>query len=179
MPFANLKSVWDSVKQILDGVINFIRGVFTGDWQRAWNGVVGIFSGIFGGLVSIAKAPLNAVIGLINGVLGSIDWVISGLNKLPGVNISNIGRIPYLAKGGILSQGSAVVGEAGPELLTLDNGRAVVQPLSSSTTNHTELGGISITVYGAPGQDVRELARLIMEEEQHAIERKGAVFARA
>lgn len=40
-----------------------------------------------------------------------------------------IPEIAYLAKGGILEAGNAIVGEKGPELLTLSNGRARVTPL--------------------------------------------------
>lgn len=42
-----------------------------------------------------------------------------------------------LAKGGVLSSGSAIVGEAGAELLSMRNGQAVVQPLTNNyTTNN-------------------------------------------
>ena len=47
------------------------------------------------------------------------------------------GGIPMMATGGVLSSGSAIVGEAGPELLTMQGGRAVVQPLTNNyTTNY-------------------------------------------
>lgn len=128
--FANFKNVWDSVKQVLDGVIDIIRGVFTGDWKRAWEGVKEVFGGIFKGLLAIVKAPLNGIITMLNGVIDGVNWVIKGLNKLPNVNIGEVGKIPYLASGGILSRGSAIVGEAGPELLTVAAGKAYVQPLS-------------------------------------------------
>lgn len=142
-----IKDIWDGIKKIFDGIIDFIRGVFTGDWERAWKGVTEIFEGVFGALEGIAKAPINAIIGLLNGLIGAINWAIDGLNSLsfdvpdwvPGIggeswgfNIPSIPDIPYLAKGGILSRGSAVVGEAGPELLTLSGGRAIVQPLTGS-----------------------------------------------
>lgn len=154
--FANLKNIWDSIKQIFDGIIDFIRGVFTGDWERAWTGVQEIFSGVFSGLATIVKAPLNGIIALLNGAISGINRLIGGLNgigfKLPDwlgggsfkINIPQIGKIPYLAKGGSLSGGSAIVGEAGPELLTVGNGRAVVQPLSGNY-GHIEslLGDIS------------------------------------
>lgn len=52
--FANLKNIWDSAKLMLNGIIDFIRGVFTGDWERAWNGVKEIFGGMFQMLVSLA-----------------------------------------------------------------------------------------------------------------------------
>ena len=177
--FANVKNIWDSIKQTFDGIIDFIRGVFTGDWERAWNGVKEIFGGIFNVLKAVAKQPINAIIGLVNGAISGINSVIRSINKLPGVNIGQIGKIPYLAQGGIVTRGSAIVGEAGPELLTVAGGRTIVQPLtgSRSTTNSTNYGGVTLNVYGAPGQDEHALARIVMEEMQAATQRKGAVFA--
>lgn len=129
---ANVKSVWDSIKSIFDGVIDFIRGVFTGDWERAWTGVKEIFGGIFGGLVSLVKTPINGIISLVNAAIGGINTLINGVNSIPGVNIPNIPKIPMLAKGGIVRSGSAIVGEAGPELMTVFGNRTVVQPLPAS-----------------------------------------------
>ena len=172
---AFVKSIKDfigDVQKVLSGIIDFIRGVFTGDWQRAWKGIVDIFSGIFGGIKDLVKAPINAVIGAINKVIG-------GFNKLRSVaGKSQVSTIPLLARGGIVSSGSAIVGDDGPELLTMMGGRAVVQPLTSSTTNNTNtnLGGVTINVYGAAGQNVRELADIIMDEMQAATDRKAAVF---
>lgn len=190
--FANVKNIWDSIKKVFDGIIDFIRGVFTGDWQRAWNGIKEIFSGVFGGLVAIAKAPINGVIAILNGAINGINAMIRGLNNfkinipswVPGLggkkfqlNISTIGNIPYLAKGGTLYEGSAVVGEAGPELLTMAGNRAVVQPLTNQTSdNTTSLGGVQIIVYGAPGQDVNELADIISERLDDVVRRKEAVY---
>lgn len=192
--FANVKNIWDSIKQVFDGIINFIRGVFTGDWSRAWEGVKQIFGGIFRGLTALAKAPINGIIALLNGAINGINMMVDALNSLSftipdwvpllggkefGLNLRHVGNIPYLATGGILSRGSAVVGEAGPELLTLTGGKAVVQPLSgnNSVVNNRNLGGISVTVYGAPGQDVDELADVIMRRMQHEVDRREAVFA--
>ena len=172
---AFVKSIKDfigDVQKVLSGIIDFIRGVFTGDWQRAWKGIVDIFSGIFGGIKDLIKAP-------INGVIGAINKVIGGFNKLRSVaGKSQVSTIPLLARGGIVSSGSAIVGDDGPELLTMMGGRAVVQPLTSSTTNNTNtnLGGVTINVYGAAGQNVRELAEIVMDEMQAATDRKAAVF---
>lgn len=175
--FANVKNIWDSIKMVFDGIIDFIRGVFTGDWERAWTGVKEIFGGIFDGLKAVAKAPLNAIIGMVNMAINGINGVIGGLNKIPGVNIGEIGKIPYLAKGGVLSRGSAVVGEAGPELLTMSAGRAVVQPLTNNTTNNSATyGNVTINVYGAAGQSINELADEIMYKMQGHVERREAVW---
>ncbi len=187
-----VKGVWDGLKQTFDGIIDFIRGIFTRDWERAWKGVKEIFGGIFNTLVSIAKAPVNGIITLLNGVINSLNKMIDGLNSIKfdvpdwvpfiggkhfALNIGHIGNIPLLAKGGILSKGSAIVGEAGPELLTMQNGRAVVQPLNSqSSTTNNNLGGVNINVYGAPGQDVRELAEIVMDKIETTYQGKVAVF---
>ncbi|KAF1295188.1 phage tail tape measure protein [Enterococcus sp. JM4C] len=127
----NFENFYNAGKRIFNGFIDFITGVFTGDWSKAWNGIVDIFGGIFDGISAVAKAPINAMIGLINGFLGGLnnikipDWV-------PGVGGKGfkISTIPYLAKGGHLVNGQAIVGEAGPELLTAKNGKTTVTPLS-------------------------------------------------
>lgn len=191
--FANVKNIWDAVKRIFDGVIDFIRGVFTGDWERAWKGVQNIFGGIFDGLVALAKAPINMVIGILNGAIGGINKLIQGLNKIRfdvpdwvpglggksfGINIGTIGKIPYLAKGGVLSRGSAIVGEAGPELLTMMGSRAMVQPLTSQQKT-TNVGGINMYVYGAPGQDVNKLADIVEARLETKYQQKAAVYCHA
>lgn len=135
--FDIVKGVWDSIKGVLDGVIDFIRGVFTGDWTRAWNGVKGIFSSIMSGLSSVFKTPLNAIISMINNIIDGINWLIDQANSLAGifgVKIGRVGYIPMLANGGVVTKGQAIVGEAGPELLTMQGNKAVVTPLTNQPT---------------------------------------------
>lgn len=187
--FANIKNIWDSIKKIFDGVIDFIRGVFTGDWERAWSGVQKIFVGIFDSLVAIAKAPLNGIIGLLNMAISSINKLIEGFNglgfDLPDwlggggwhPSIPTIPKIPFLKNGGILSQGSAVVGDAGPELLTMASGKAVVQPLTSNNKTTTYTSPVTIQVFGTPGQNINELADAVADRVQLITERKARVFA--
>ena len=80
--FQTIIKLWDnSLKPMFQGVIDFIGGVFTGDWRRAWQGVSDIFGGIWNGLKTIAKAPLNAIINMVNALIGGLnkiklpDWV--------------------------------------------------------------------------------------------------------
>ncbi|HDT8171723.1 TPA: phage tail tape measure protein [Enterococcus faecalis] len=128
---ANFNNYFNAGKRIFNGFLDFITGVFTGNWSKAWEGVVNIFGGIFDGIVAIAKAPINGLIGLINGFIGGLNnikipkWV-------PGIGGKgfHIGKIPYLAEGGTILNGQAIVGEAGPELLTAKNGKTTVTPLS-------------------------------------------------
>ena len=65
----------NTVMNAFKGLIDFIAGVFTGDWGRAWNGVVNIFKSIFDGIVNIFKTPINWII-------DGINLFIRGLNKL-------------------------------------------------------------------------------------------------
>ena len=52
------------------------------------------------------------------------------LSAIVGGKSFSISKLPYLAQGGHLINGQAIVGEAGPELLTAKNGKTTVTPLS-------------------------------------------------
>lgn len=189
--FASISEIWEGVKKVFQGIISFVRAVFQGDWASAWEAVKNIFKGVFDALVGIAKAPLNLIIGVINGLIDGLNWLIDGFNKISfdvpdwvpiiggktfGFNLPHITKIAYLAKGGILSEGSAVVGENGPEILTMTGRGAMVQPLTNNTTNRN-YGGVTLNIYGAAGQSVEELADIIMDEIANATARQEAAFA--
>lgn len=109
-----LSDIFGAFDEIFGGLIDFIAGVFSGDWERAWEGVKSIFQGIWDGLIAIAKAPINAIIGLINGAIDAINWIIDGINSISfdmpdwlggahiGFSIGKIGKIPYLAQGAVI-----------------------------------------------------------------------------
>ena len=192
--FQNISNIWNSIKKVFQGVIDFIVGVFTGDWSRAWQGIQNIFKGVWDGLVAIAKAPVNAIIALINGVISALNFMIQGLNHLSfdipdwvpflggkkfGFNIPEIGKFAYLAKGGTLWSGNAIVGEKGPELLSLINGKARVTPLTNSQREVGAAigGGININienfVNNDSGKDIKQLVGIITNELQSACDRRG------
>lgn len=136
--FSTVSSVWDSIKGVLDGIIDFIQNVFSGNWQGAWEAVKKIFSSVMSGLASVFKTPLNAIISMVNSIIDSVNWLIGKINSLGsilGFSVGTIGHIPMLASGGVLTQGQAIVGEAGPEMLSVANGKATVQPLTSGAAS--------------------------------------------
>lgn len=130
--FQNISNRINAMKQIFGGIITFIKGVFTGNWKSAWEGVKQIFSGIFANLASVLKAPLNGVIGLVNGAIRAInkihitipDWVPGIGGKSFGGNLSTI---PYLYRGtNHFSGGSAVIHDKGAEIVNLPRGTQVI-----------------------------------------------------
>lgn len=76
-----VKNVWNMIKSIFIGIIDFITAIFTGDWKRAWEVVKNTFKSVFDSFTNIVKIPLNQVIGIINGFLRGInkikipDWI--------------------------------------------------------------------------------------------------------
>ena len=115
---------------ILDGLIQFVVGVFTLDWKKAWDGVVKIFQGIWDTAVGIVKYAINLVIYVINALVSAIYSVVAGIVNGIGDIASTIGdllgkdwgfsiptnppQIPYLAKGAVLPPNKpfmAVVGD--------------------------------------------------------------------
>ena len=151
--------VWNGIKNVFSSVKDWFSDIF----RSAWDAVKNVFAdwgSFFGGLwdrikdtfsnlgTSIADAIGGAVRSGINGVISTIENTINGainlingaiglINKLPGVSVGTIGHLnlPYLAKGGTLKEGSAIMAEAGPELIQIVNGEAVVTPLSRSAKN--------------------------------------------
>lgn len=104
--------ILDELMKILDGLITFISGVFSGDWEKAWDGIVEVFRGIFNLIPSIIEGVLNGGISLINNI-------IKGINKLTGV--VGIPEIPLIPKLEIprFHAGGIVDFEAGGEGLAL------------------------------------------------------------
>jgi phage-related protein len=111
-PFVILKDtvvgVFNGIVTTVKGVFNVIKGLFTGDWRTVMNGFKQIFKGAFDTLWTIAKAPINLIIGGINALIKGInkisfdvpDWVpVIGGQKW-GFNIPTI---PKLATGGIIN----------------------------------------------------------------------------
>lgn len=108
-----------SLVNVFTGIMDFFTNVFTGNWSAVWENIVSIFSNIWAAAVGFAKAPINAIIGLINGVIEAVnsmaitipDWV----PLIGGKEFSlDIPTLPMFATGGFTS-GPSIAGEAGTE----------------------------------------------------------------
>ena len=105
--------VIQGVMDIFGSLIEFITGVFTGNWSQAWDGIVGIFKGIFNLIPAIVEGVLNGAIAIINGLISGINKV-TGLIGIPEIpSIPNV-SLPRFAEGGF-TEGPSIAGEAGME----------------------------------------------------------------
>jgi hypothetical protein len=119
------------VKQVLGGVIDFIAGVFSGDWERAWTGIKNIFKGVVNAIITVVEAGINFIIDGVNGLVGAINAVLSLGDELFGkqVRISRVSKLalPRLAQGAVVPQNrqfAAILGDNKHET-------EVVSPLST------------------------------------------------
>ncbi|MNC10635.1 hypothetical protein D3C75_583010 [compost metagenome] len=142
----------DGVKQVFGGIIEFFKGVFTGDWERAWDGIVNVFQGTFGMISTYAKAPLNAVIGLINTVIEKVngisidipDWVPGFGGDKFGVNIP---KIPQFALGTAYAPGGlALINERGGEIRQTSRGDTII-PADKSEKMIDRMANAAIQVF--------------------------------
>ena len=126
-------TVIDIVKNLitaLGGIIDFIVGVLTGDWEKAWEGLKTAFENIFiKPIESLFKGVINAIIDGINYMIRAINKLNVTVPKIPGITEGftlgfNIPTIPKLAKGGITNGPMhAIVGDN-------PGGKEVISPLS-------------------------------------------------
>lgn len=128
----NIQNMMTAIKTIFSGLITFITGSFTGNWQKAWEGVKTIFQGIFSGLVAIVAAPINTIVSLINSMIDKVNGInITIPDWVPGLGgksySMHIPKIPMFAKGstGFNTPDTFIAGEKGAELVTNARGYKV------------------------------------------------------
>lgn len=107
-----VNDVIEGVKQIFGGLIDFLTGVFTLDWKKAWEGIKEIFRGIWNTIVGTLEAAVNLIIKGINWLIDQLnkihfeipDWVPGIGGKSFGINIPHVNelKIPRLAQGAVI-----------------------------------------------------------------------------
>lgn len=88
----------DGITTALGGVVDFLTGVFSGNWEKAWEGIKSIFSGIWDGILSVAKGVLNGIINAVNLVIDGINTVLGAFNKTSGFIKNTFENSPTLQK---------------------------------------------------------------------------------
>lgn len=181
--FGTISSIIGGLMKSLGGLIDFIIGVFTGDWSRAWQGIQDIFGGIWDGLKAIAQGAINAVIDVVNFGIRELnkfsvdipDGVPGVGGKHIGINITELSHVQFEegTHGKYNTPDTFIAGEAGPELIVGAEGRRVLNndetndalaPTSArvSTTNNSNTYNITINVQG--GDNPQQTAKSVREE---------------
>ena len=86
-----LRPIIEDIKTMFNGLIEFITGVFTGDWEKAFRGLGHILEG-FGSLVSnvINKLIVPVVDGFSDKVIRIVDNLFKWLEEKTGIDLTKI-----------------------------------------------------------------------------------------
>lgn len=124
--FGTIGDVIGGIIDIFGGVIDFLTGVFSGDWDKAWNGIVDVFKGVFNLIPTIIEGILNTAIDIINGLIGGINKITDAVG-IPAIPEIKEVSIPRLATGTVVPPNREFLAVLG------DNKREpeVVSPLST------------------------------------------------
>lgn len=115
--FTAIGDIIGGIIKTFGGLIDFITGVFSGDWNKAWQGICNFFSGIWNTIWGVIKGVINLIIDGINMLWTGIYTVVKGIVDAIGGVAGAIGDlfgqdwhfsmpenpplIPKLAKGGL------------------------------------------------------------------------------
>ena len=165
--FDAIEPIVGDLIDVFSGLAAFISGVFAGDWEKAWNGVVDVFKGI----VNILIDALNIFIRGLNLIQFDFpDWKILGdwAGKTLGIDIP---EIPHLAQGAVIPPNREFLAVLGDQ----KHGTNIEAPLDTIKQAVAEVlaqvnvgggsfnGSIEVPVI----IDGREVARAIREAESN------------
>lgn len=180
-----VSDLYNSVKDILKGIVDFVVGVFTGDWTKAWEGVKEIFKGIWNGIVAIIEAAINFIIDGINLLISALntihfeipDWVPIIGGKSFGINIPLVSRVelPRLAEGAVIPPNREFMAVLGDQ----KSGTNIETPLETMVQAFkqamNESGGRSQTIILQ--LNGREFARAVYKANNEETQRVGVRLA--
>lgn len=113
--FERIGGIIDGLSTTFGGLIDFVTGVFSADWEKAWNGVKGIFSGVFENLIpELFGIGVDLISGLLDGVMSLMSniggWLkenvtdpfVNGFKSLFGIHSPST---VMKEQGGYITQG--------------------------------------------------------------------------
>ena len=135
--FGHIKNAWNNVlKPVFTGITDFLAGVFTGNWRKAFEGLVSIVKGVFNGIIGGVEIMVNSVVRGINKIITGINNVVSKAGAALGLNVSipslNTVSLPRLEKGGLLEKGQIglLEGNGAEAVVPLDRNRAWISAVA-------------------------------------------------
>ena len=183
--FSDQYNAW---KKILSGLITFLTGVFTGDWKKAWNGVLDILKSVWNLIVGTVEGAINFIIDGINLLISALnkihfevpDWVPLVGGKSFGINITPVSRVslPRLASGAVIPPNRefmAVLGDQKSGTNIETPLATMVQAFKQAINETGGMGGRQITV--VMQLDHRELGRAVYNLNNEETQRVGVKLA--
>lgn len=183
-----ISGLFNSIKQWLNGIIEFISGVFTGDWTKAWEGVKDIFKGIWNGIITAVEYAINFIINGINLLISALntihfevpDWVPLIGGRSFGISIPLVSNValPRLAQGAVIPPNReflAVLGDQKSGTNIETPLATMVQAFKQAMNETGGMGGRSITV--VMQVDKREFARAVYQANNDETQRVGVRLA--
>lgn len=137
------------VMDVFGGLIDFITGVFSGNWEQAWNGIVDMFKGIFNLIPTIVEGIINGAIAIINGIIWGINQ-LTGAIGIPAIpEIPNV-SLPRFHTGGIvdfaMGEGPALLKDG--EMVLTQKQQAELFALANG--NYSDAANSSVIVVNSP-----------------------------
>lgn len=68
--FQYIADTFDTIVNVILGVLDFFIAIFTGDWEGAWDAIKGIFESVWNGIVAWFQNIGNTLLGMLDVVLG-------------------------------------------------------------------------------------------------------------
>ena len=185
----------DMALTALKGILDFLTGVFKGDWEGAWNSIKQIFFGVFDSLHKKAADVLNGIKELVGNVVQGVKDLVSGLGDLGGAIANKVSSawnavtsgapaqqsmeaplaslpVPALARGAVIPPNRRFLAMLGDQT----NGTNVEAPLETIQEALAEVlaaqGGQDITIRFAG--DLAQLVRLLSPYIDKENNRRGA-----
>ena len=135
---STISNVINGIRNTISNVLNAIKNVWNNIWTTIGNVVKNIWNGIWSGIKGVINSILGGIEGFVNGTIRGINKLLSGISKvanavgsLIGLNPINLQistiSLPRLAKGGVLTEATAVVAgeysgaKSNPEIVTPQN----------------------------------------------------------
>ncbi len=182
----------EDIRQKAEAIVEAIVAGFQMAWamaQSTFESICSLAASIANTVIGLVESAVNAAISRVNAVISVINSVASAVASFVGASYSGISQVrsvslPRFAKGGSISNGTALVGEEGPELLSINGGRATVQPLTATLDSKSLQGALGggqqvikteITFGGSLAQLAAVLQPLIVTET----ERRGEALVKA
>ncbi len=183
-----ISGLFNSIKQWLNGIIEFISGVFAGDWTKAWEGVKDIFKGIWNGIITAVEYAINFIINGINLLISALntihfevpDWVPLLGGRSFGISIPLVSNValPRLAQGAVIPPNReflAVLGDQKSGTNIETPLATMVQAFKQAMNETGGMGGRQITV--VMQLDHRELGRAVYNLNNEETQRVGVKLA--